>query len=134
MGIPGDPTFGPGRLQVGPGGTRPLRQDRGFDVGFQDANRKVEVLFRLRELALEGVELRLDLGRHDPVNRGLFFGSKIGTLGTGLGELIQFLTNSTVSESPLVYVQWSQAVMLFPVIEACKLVALQTPFPFMQHT
>ena len=24
--------------------------------------------------------------------------------------------------------------MLFPVIEACKLVALQTPFPFMQHT
>jgi hypothetical protein len=43
------------------------------------------------------------------------------------------LTSSTVSESPLVYVQWSQAVMLFPVIEACKLVALQTPFTFMQH-
>ena len=42
--------------------------------------------------------------------------------------------SSTVSESPFVYVQWSQAVMLFPVIEACKLVALQTPFPLMQHT
>ncbi len=42
--------------------------------------------------------------------------------------------SSTVSEPPFVYVQWSQEVMLFPVIEACKLVALQTPFPFMQHT
>ena len=33
-------------------------------------------------------------------------------------------TSSTVSELPFVYVQWSQAIMLFPVIEACKLVAL----------
>ena len=24
--------------------------------------------------------------------------------------------------------------MLFPIIEACKFVALQTPFAFMQHT
>ena len=32
--------------------------------------------------------------------------------------------SSTVSELPFVYVQWSQAIMLFPVIEACKLVAL----------
>ena len=37
-------------------------------------------------------------------------------------------------EPPFVYVQRSQEVMLFPVIEACKLVALQTPFPFMPHT
>jgi hypothetical protein len=44
------------------------------------------------------------------------------------------LASSTVSEPPFVYIQWSQAVMLFPVIEACKLVALQTPFTFMQHT
>ena len=40
---------------------------------------------------------------------------------------------STVSEPPFVYVQRSQEVMLFPVIEACQLVALQTPFTFMQH-
>ena len=39
---------------------------------------------------------------------------------------------STVSELPFVYVQWNQAVTLFPVIEACKFVALQTPFAFMQ--
>jgi hypothetical protein len=44
------------------------------------------------------------------------------------------LSSSTVSEPPFVYVQRSQEVMLFPVIEACKLVALQTPFPFMPHT
>ena len=42
------------------------------------------------------------------------------------------LTNSTVSELPCVYVQWSQAVTLFPMIKACKFVALQTPFAFMQ--
>jgi hypothetical protein len=47
---------------------------------------------------------------------------------------LHLLSTSTVSEPPFVYVQWSQEVMLFPVIEACKLVALQTPFPFMQHT
>src|SRR6185295_17922433 len=76
-----------------PRDTRPLCQHRGLDFGFQDANCKVEIRFRLRKLAIEGVELRLDLGRHDPVNRGLFFGRGIGTLGTCLGELIQFLTN-----------------------------------------
>ncbi len=43
------------------------------------------------------------------------------------------LPSSTVSELPFVYVQWSQAVMLFPVIEACKFIALQTPFTFMQQ-
>src|SRR5713101_8894078 len=43
------------------------------------------------------------------------------------------LSTSTVSELPFVYVQWSQAVMLFPVIEACKFIALQTPFTFMQQ-
>jgi hypothetical protein len=42
------------------------------------------------------------------------------------------LTSSTVSELSFVYVQWSQAVTLFPMIEACKFVALQTPFAFMQ--
>ncbi len=41
--------------------------------------------------------------------------------------------SSTVSELPFVYVQWSQTVTLFPVIEACKLVALQTSFAFMQQ-
>jgi hypothetical protein len=44
------------------------------------------------------------------------------------------LTISTVSEPPFIYIQWSQEVTLFPVIEACNLVTLQTPFPFMQHT
>jgi hypothetical protein len=48
-------------------------------------------------------------------------------------EFITALFCSTVSELPFVYVQWSQAVTLFPVIEACKLVALQTPFAFMQQ-
>src|SRR5882724_926498 len=43
------------------------------------------------------------------------------------------LSSSTVSELPFVYVQWSQAVMLFPVIEACKCIALQTPCTFMQQ-
>jgi len=44
------------------------------------------------------------------------------------------LFSSTVLELPFVYIQWSQEVTLFPVIEACKLVTLQTPFAFMQHT
>jgi hypothetical protein len=43
-------------------------------------------------------------------------------------------SNSTVSEPSFIYIQRSQEVMLFPVIEACKLVTLQTPFTFMQHT
>jgi hypothetical protein len=34
------------------------------------------------------------------------------------------LSTSTVLELPFVSIQWSQAVTLFPVIEACKLVAL----------
>ena len=33
-------------------------------------------------------------------------------------------STSTVLELPFVYIQWSQAVTLFPVIKACKLVAL----------
>jgi DnaK suppressor protein len=52
-----------------------------------------------------------------------------GQCGT-CGEPID--PSSTVSELPFVYVQWSQAVTLFPVIQACKFVALQTPFAFMQ--
>ena len=36
--------------------------------------------------------------------------------------------NSTVSELPFVYVQWNQTVTLFPVIAACKGVALQPTF------
>ena len=43
-----------------------------------------------------------------------------------------FSSNSTVSELSFVYVQWNQAVTLFPVIEACEFVTLQTPFAFMQ--
>ena len=49
------------------------------------------------------------------------------------GKIAVEFPSSTVSEPPFVYVQRSQEVMLFPVIEACKLVALQTPFTFMQH-
>ena len=49
------------------------------------------------------------------------------------GQCLDDFSSSTVSEPPFVYVQRSQEVMLFPVIEACKLVALQTPFTFMQH-
>ena len=34
------------------------------------------------------------------------------------------LDSSTVSKLSFIYVQWSQAVTLFPVIETCKFVAL----------
>ena len=44
-----------------------------------------------------------------------------------------FPPSSTVSKLLFAYVQWSQEVTLFPVIEACKFVALQTLLPFMQQ-
>ena len=46
----------------------------------------------------------------------------------------QDLSNSTVLEQPFLYVQWSQTITLFPVIQTCKFIALQPLFPFMQHT
>src|SRR5262245_56914284 len=62
--IPGHAAFSPGRLQVGPRDTGPLRQDRSFDFGFQHANGKVEVLFGFRKFPVDGLQLGLDL-RHD---------------------------------------------------------------------
>jgi len=43
------------------------------------------------------------------------------------------LSSSTVSEQSLRYIQWCQEVTLFPMIQASKLIALQTLGLFMQH-
>jgi hypothetical protein len=45
-----------------------------------------------------------------------------------------FLTTSTVSEQSFLYIQWCQEVMLFPMIQASTLIALQTPGLFMPPT
>jgi hypothetical protein len=47
---------------------------------------------------------------------------------------MKWTSSSTVSEQSFLYVQWCQSVMLFPMIQAGQLIALQTPGLFMQHT
>jgi hypothetical protein len=43
---------------------------------------------------------------------------------TGLSKADGMLSNSTVSEQPFLYIQWSQAITLFPMIQTCKFIAL----------
>ena len=45
-----------------------------------------------------------------------------------------YVTSSTVLHLPFVYVQGSQTVTSFPMVEASELVALQTLFSFVQDT
>jgi hypothetical protein len=58
-----------------------------------------------------------------------------GGLDHGMGHFRPFsmAANSTVLEQPFLYVQWSQTITLFPVIQTCKFIAPQSLFPLMQH-